>query len=395
MNKQAHESRPSTAGCDAGFTIIELVIAMGVFTIVVLGGLSVFSSQTQAFNDGSERTLSLVNLRYTVRTLEQDLRTLGTNVVSGQPQFVYAGRDVVAFNADYTSNVLNDISAVFIDVDAPDGQVSALATPTTLPGTAFQYPDTTYQASPGVNSSAELLMFFFEADATTPESDDFVLYRQVNLGTRELVARNLHRFEGRPFFSYVSVVEPADSAAYLDSIPDASLPLQHSIAIHGSPADTAGFALIDSIRGVRVTLSASSGGPVAARKTVSSSRLFGLPNAGTEALSVCGSTPIFGGAPIAQDTVLAGGETAIALRWQPAVDETSGERDIARYLIWRRVIPTGAYGDPLVSLPAGAAAYQYVDNAVTTGTTYQYAVSAQDCTPEVSPNEESNQIVAS
>ena len=48
-----------------------------------------------------------------------------------------------------------------------------------------------------------MLIFYFQLDASTPRGDDYALYRKVNAGTAELVARNLLAPVGRPFFRYM------------------------------------------------------------------------------------------------------------------------------------------------------------------------------------------------
>ena len=109
----------------AGFTLIELLIVTLVFGIVVAGALGFMTAQQNAFNKGSDQLLTLQNLRYAYQTLEIDLSTLGSNVPAGQPAMVLAKDDVVAFTADYTSNLANDVSAGYIDPDAPTGMVQA------------------------------------------------------------------------------------------------------------------------------------------------------------------------------------------------------------------------------------------------------------------------------
>src|SRR5690606_17191148 len=125
--------------------------------------------------------------RYAVGALETDLTTAGTNVPAGQPPVVFAGDDAFAFTADYTSNVVGDVSAVYIDPSAPSGLVAAPRSGVTIPNAGWSWPDTTYEQS-GVNSPAELIVFWFAPDSTTDRSDDYRLYRQVNSGSPELVA---------------------------------------------------------------------------------------------------------------------------------------------------------------------------------------------------------------
>ena len=57
---------------------------------------------------------------------------------------------------------------------------------------------------------------------------------------------------------------------------------------------------------------------------------------------------------------------------------------MARYVIYRRVRPDPEWGDPYLSIPAGAPSYLYDDTAIEVGFIYEYAISAQDCTPTLS-----------
>src|SRR5690606_10388481 len=92
---------------EAGVTIIELLVSLVVFTIVVAAGLRVFSKQTHGFAEGAVRVELTQNLQYAATALTRDLRTTGTNVPAQQPFLVYAGPDVVAFHADYATNLPN------------------------------------------------------------------------------------------------------------------------------------------------------------------------------------------------------------------------------------------------------------------------------------------------
>ena len=72
------------------------------------------------------------------------------------------------------------------------------------------------------------------------------------------------------------------------------------------------------------------------------------------------------------------------LTWGTLTDEQGGENDVVRYVIWRRDSPTGDWGEPYLSIPAGESNYFYQDAALGPGVTYQYGMSAQDCTPTLS-----------
>jgi hypothetical protein len=298
---------------------------------------------------------------------------------------VYASATAIAFTSDYASNIANDIFASYIDLGAPNGQVTVPNPTITIPTSTFNWPSTTHLQTSGTRSPAELLIFWFAADATTTRNDDFVLFRQVNNGTPEPVARNLMQNGTTPFFSYLERNDFVNAASNLTVVPSAALPLRHTSIFHRVSADTAASARTDSVRAVEVTFRSTNGLTGINERIVAASRMIALPNAGFELLKTCGDEPILGGAVGAAVVDLGGGVFAVRLTWNAAVDELGGETDVARYVIYRQATPiTTNWGDPLLSIPAGFPTYQQDDPGVTSGVTYRYALSAQDCTPMLS-----------
>ncbi|HSH46605.1 MAG TPA: prepilin-type N-terminal cleavage/methylation domain-containing protein, partial [Longimicrobiales bacterium] len=359
----------------SGFTLVEMVIALTVLGVVITSALGFLNSQNRAFGHGVARVDLFRNLAYVSSTLRQDLRTTGTNLAPGQPFVVYAGGDVLAVNADYATNLSDDPFAVYSDPDAPAGSVGVLRREdrSTLPGTTFVYPDSTYREA-GVPGAAETLIFRFAEDSMTADPGDYVLYRQVNAGAREVVARHLARTDGSPFFEYL-----ADDGDRLTPIAAGRLPVRHGVTVHGAPGDTMPLALVDSVRAVRVRVSAIATGeaPVSAETTIR------FPNAGLQRERSCGSPPILGQALNTTGRVV-DGQSEVELTWSPAVDETGGEGDVIRYVLWKE---GGGHGgdEPFLSIPAGRSGYQFVDRDVTAGATYTYRLAAQDCSPSLSP----------
>ncbi len=366
-----------------GMTLIEMLLALTIFGMVMAGALSFLRSQSRGYAMGTDRAAILQNMRYAANTLGKDLRTVGSGVPDNQPFLVYAGAAALAFNADYTTNVANDPFATYFDPDAPLGSVTALTQGerAVLTGTAFAYPDTTYLGFGGTNSRAETITFFFDPDTSTARTDDYVLFRQINHLKPEVVSRNLLQTSGLPFFEYFRLVAPFAAPLGIQPVPAGWLPLAHRVPVHLSPGDTAINARIDSLRGVRVNFTATNGRTGADERTRAITRLVRMPNAGLASRSTCGDEPILGAALVAGVITLPGGAPAVALAWNPATDETGGEKDVIRYVIWRRLQADLNWGDPYVSIPAGVAAYSYTDQVVTPGDTYMYALAAQDCTP--------------
>jgi len=359
--------------------MVEMMVSLVVFGVVMALGLSFLAVQTRGFRLGLDEMSVMQTLRYALGTLEQDIQTAGTNVTSGQPEMVYAGSDVIAFNADYVTPLRNDPFAVFYDPDVEPEAGSSLpvSRQIAIPGTSFVYPDTTYMEG-ATRGPAETLILFFEADTATGRDDDFALYRQVNDGDPQLVATNLLAPTTGNFFEYYTV---GDTAA--ESVAGSSLPLRHSATIHGSAADTGAVARIDSIRAVRFNLRATNGKEGAEERTAELTRMVLLPNVGFGTLETCGSPPILG-TGISATVVMVDGAPAVDLAWAPSTDEGGGEGDVVRYVLYRREAGTGAFDEPYLSIPAGETSYTYQDADVEPGVTYDYAVAAQDCTPTLS-----------
>ena len=97
-------TRPFDRAADRrGMTLIEVMIALTVFSVVIAGALSFMRAQTRGFRVGSANMGVVQNLRYAVQLLETELRTLGANVPDEQPALIYAGSDVIAISADYVT----------------------------------------------------------------------------------------------------------------------------------------------------------------------------------------------------------------------------------------------------------------------------------------------------
>lgn len=374
----------TAAAARAGFTLVEVLVSITVLGLILVAGMTYMSTQTRAFAASVERTTALTRTRYVSQTLQRELRSLGTGLVSGQAGLVYAGPDVVAFNADFASNVAGDMFAVYVDPDAPDDQVLAPTASFTVPQTSFTYGAVTYQTTAGSTSPAELLTFFFVPDSVSPEPDDFVLYRQVNGASAEPVSDGIHRLDGQPFFQYWTGATEESAGGSFQAVPDSTLPLAHAEPFHLSPADTAASAIVDSVRAVAVRFEVWPKPDTAVTPPLTVDRMIALPNAGVQPVTSCGSAPLLGVALASAAVALASGEPAVELSWDAAVDEAGGEGDVVRYVVWRRMLPDTEWGNPLLSVPAGAASYAYTDATVQSGATYEYGLAAQDCTPTMS-----------
>jgi hypothetical protein len=355
--------------------------------------ITLLRTQTRTFRISGQKMELAQNMRYAVGTIDRALRTTGAGVANQQPMFIYGGNDVVAFNSNFT-NVNQDRCAVNINPDAPVGsfEILPLASAYTFPNTVFNYPAMNYTSA---NCLAETIVFYFRPDSSTPaEPNDFVLMQKVNAMPADLVAKNLFAYPGRPFFQYfvhpTSIAPPAQDVLVLAGPPSAiALPIRHSVAIHGSPADSAldpsNSYLADSVKAVRINIRVSNGLTGAEQRLRDVSTVVELQNNGLVQLKDCGTAPLLAGALTVIPNA-AGNPPSVTLQWAPSFDEAAGETDVNQYNIYRRLLADPAFGSTLLTVPATGQPppYLFVDNGVAAGTDYVYAVGAQDCTPSES-----------
>jgi prepilin-type N-terminal cleavage/methylation domain-containing protein len=387
MNRPMRMGRP-------GMTLLEMIVALLIFSFVMTATLALLKTESRSFALGSERVSMYQNGRFALNEMEKDMRTSGAGAPDIQPQMIYISDSVMMFNANYWTNTPGDVEAVYYSPDAPDSAVSAMrmTAKITIPYTVIQYPDTNY-LSGGVNSAAETIIFYFMKDASTARTDDYALYRRVNNLPPEIVSTNILQTAGQPFFEYFRERNTVSGVKTLDTLVTGTLPLRHTRPIHLALNDIGAFALIDSIRAVRVSFTVTNGKTGADQRFRALSRLIRLPNVGLVNTKTCGDAPIFTATPVAHDTLAADEVTpVITVTFAPSVDETAGEEDVERYVIWRRLSTVLDWGDPLVTLPNGASPNVFTDAEIVSGLSYYYAVAAQDCTPSISGQRVSNLV---
>jgi type II secretory pathway pseudopilin PulG len=367
-----------------GFTLVEVLVAMTMIILIMSMATRYFMQQTRMLSHQSGRLEAQQNAQFSLATLDREMRVAGIGVVDAQPILVQAEARAITFNADLVSRVTNDPSAVYIDSDADSA--STLAFPMSdrklLPlSTTKSYPDTNYFLAAGVQSRAETVAFWVARDSTSPDPQEFLLYRRINGGTPRVVARSLRVKSTDTVFQYFK----KDSTGALLPITSGMLPVYHNAKIHGSTLDTGRSALADSIKAVRVRMTAMyrdrNGVQIIRRIDMT----IQLMNAGLIRRQSCGESPL---GPTLLTSVVetdpVTSEPMVKFAWTKSGDESAGEKDVERYSIFKR-LASGAFGEPLASIPAGSATYTFYDRSVERGDTLVYGVTAQDCTPMVSP----------
>jgi len=368
-----------------GFTLVELLVAMVIFVVVLGAAMSFLVAQSKSFRRGSDEMNTLQNMSFGADNLDSQLRTAGSNTVDNQPIAVYGGNNTFSFNTNYVSNDTTDIFAVYFDPDAPAAQVEALrqANQISIPGSspAWNYPSMDYLTTAGTISTAELITLYFTPDLETSRTDDYTLMRQVNNNAAEVLVRQvLPDSTNLPFFRYYMIRPPAaNQMQQLTLVPAAQLPLKHTFATHGDGADT---TRIDSLRAVLVSYVITNGQTGSLERTQRISLNIPLPNMGLKQLKICGSEPILGTGLTA---TWQPATSKMRLTWLPAFDENYGEKDVVRYVIWKKKTTDPSWTDPLTSVAAGQANYTYDDNSgFQSGASYEYRMAAQDCSPKLS-----------
>jgi len=365
----------------AGFTLIEVLISMVLLLFVIGVASTSFRRTSVLLAQQSGRLEAQQTAQFALAALDRELRVAGVGVVDMQPVVVQAAPNAITFNADLVSSLAGDPSAVYVDPEAQP-EVAAVypsSAKRPLPNSPFEYPESTFVKAGGVRSGAETISYWIASDSSDPSGATQALWRRVNAGAARLVARGIVVGPTDTVFQFFK----GDSAGNLTAVPASKLPLYHVARTHGAMNDTGKFAIIDSIHTVRVRMRIA----YRDRNGVVQRRLdhtIRLMNAGLVQRVTCGEAPL-GVTATALASVDTLGQPIVTISWTQSGDEVAGEKDVERYVLYRR--PGGAPAgteEPFNSIPAGAASYAFVDTDVASGEVWIYSVAAQDCTPNTS-----------
>jgi hypothetical protein len=355
-----------------GTTLIELMVAMTLLLIIIGSTVPFFRTQARALATDAARFDARQTGRFAADLMDRELRAAGSGLGNYQPMLVQAHPQAVTFNADLVTSDASDVSAG--DYDPQADTLVTIALPTTrritLPLSTAGYPDTTYVSQNG-RARAETVSYSTVPDSSPGRAGRSILYRRVNDARPTIVARNVLVSSGRPLFRFFKL----DDRGQPVEIDDTRLPLLHTPTLHGWHSDTGRAALLDSIRIVRANIVVVE--PVAAAgrdSTQHVERAVRLAAAPPSSGGLCGRAP----AGAALSAVPQSG-AQVALAWNASIDEWAGERDVERYLLYRRPSSSAVWGEPIAGIPAGATAYSYVDRGLTVGQTWVYGILAQDC----------------
>jgi type II secretory pathway component PulJ len=371
-----------------GVTLIEMMIAIVLFVLVFGLAVPFFRYQARSVSASAGRLDALQNARYAQNAIDRDMRISGIGILSTQPMIVQADGFAVTFNADLETKDKNDPNSIYYDADIDSSGTDAMsnANKITLPLSAVLYPDSNYSSN-GIMSPAETVQYWLAKDSTATRTDQYILFRRVNALPPRVVAKGIIVPAGKTFFQYLK----PNAAGGLDSIKTAQLPLFHSAPVHGSPADSGKSAVTDSIRVIRMTVTGLYNDPDkgAIMKTVQSSTK--LLNAGMVRSTVCGDIPIAVTNAAAVPTGPVGAPTKVTLTWVKSLDQDAGEKDVARYLVFKKLSTSADWGSPMADLAASQNSYTLDDTTLPAGL-WVYGIVAQDCSPANSAVTSTNTI---
>jgi len=370
-----------------GVTLIEMMIALILFVAVFGLAVPFFRYQARSVSQSSGRLDALQNARYAQNTIDRDLRIAGIGVVNKQPLIVEAGMYAITFNADLTTSDSADPQSIYYDPTVDSNSTISMdkSAPVQLPLSAVNYPDSNYYAG-SIPSRAETISYWVSLDSASGRSDQYILYRRVNAQPAHIVAKGIIIPSGVAFFTYLR----PDSTGVLDSIRTNKLPLFH-VPIHGAANDTGGSAWTDSIRVVKILAQGLYHDPVKGdiiRKVASSTKLI---NAGMIRSTMCGDPPLPPSGATATPWPNSLAPTKVTLAWSASIDQDNGEKDVERYMVFKRLVGDPDWGEPIASLPASPATYSLDDTDLTTGN-WEYAIVAQDCSPSNSPADNAGSV---
>jgi type II secretory pathway pseudopilin PulG len=359
----------------SAFTLIEITMALTVFTILGAATLSFFLRQTSAVTMTAGRMDAQQNVSFALDGIDHDLRVAGVGLGLRQPMVIEAHPYAVTFNADLvTKDTASVTAATYFDPSVADSLASAL-TPTNAiayPLSGVIYPDSLYVQASGLVSNAETISYWVTLDSTTARTDDYLLLRRINSGAATVVARGIVFPGGAPAFRYFIPGATVNSRAELTS---PTLPL------YFKEGDVASDTMLAKLSEVRLQLTAVFKDPRGNDVYRSVKENIPLLNAGLLHVPACGAAPQ--APPVISSTAYAVGDS-VGISWSASADET-GRHTVRSYSVYRRVGSAGPWGTPVYTAESlGQVSYTWTDYVVPLGQPYQYGVVARDCTPSLS-----------
>jgi len=347
----------------AGFTILEIIVAMALTLAVFAITLPFVRAQTRALGTSAGRLDADQLARYAQRAIDHDLRL--ASAVNGQPLIVQAGPMAISFNANLLATDTIDPGAVDLQSGAATSLTESwrLSDAAALPRGGRTYPVHDYFDGDGVVSRNETISYFLWPDTITGRSDIYVLYRRVNARDSVQVVRALHVPQDSAFFAYYRPI-----AGTLTRVGASRLPLYWD------------STAVDSIRAVGVRAAGYFRDRTTGQETIRTvSWTISLPNAAVRVVPACGNMP---DPPESLNVTkqTTSGVYRVELEWNDSHDDGSGARDVRYYSVERRLNVSGARWVTLATVAADASSsYEWHHYQPAGIGEYEYAVRAVDC----------------
>ncbi len=354
----------------AGFTIVELLVALAVGGLIIGSMVTFFVTQVKSSRMASVRIEAVQRVRFASEILRREISLAGAGIPDAQPLVVYAGPNDIVLSADLASSTPGDRVAVYQLPGAPLQETEGADSGSIVLPNGEVYPRRWYGPSETPGPAETIRLSFVSLGG-----DEYMLTRTINSGAEETLLRGLKKIQGRDFFSYKVMQEDGEMRDLTAGA------IWHEAAIHESTEDKNDSALTDSIKLVRVAFKLSVRGRRADQTVERSfSMAVALKNAGLVRNAACGDSPKLGVVPSVKLTGV--DPLAVTVTWAPALDERSGESDVWQYSLYRKEL-NDARARPIASLPPSPTLpnYAYVDTDLESGKTYVYLLGATDCTP--------------
>jgi hypothetical protein len=363
-----------------GYSLGELLLSLTITIAVFSAAVPFFTMQMRQMQQNLGRTDAQMTARFAQNSVDRELRNIGIGttpmnvtlaIPRNQPKIVMAATHAVTFNTDLIAYDTTDIKAVYYDPNVPYHLTTAMTTISgiTLPLSAKSYPDYVYRDEVGALSLAETISYWASVDSTSGYTDEYVIFRRVNDGPVTVVARGIRIPAGTPMFTYNRVF----ANGTIGPVPTASLPVYwDQLNSWSDSIRTATIAVRGVFRGYDLQNKAKT-----YERSVSSQTA--LANIGLTQRNSCGDIPLNPGVPTAA-MVNVGGVNRVQVTFNKSNDETSGEKDVERYVVFRREVGF-AFDEPVAVVGKSGGPYLFEDFDLQPGLAFEYGVAAQDCSP--------------
>ncbi len=394
-----------------GFTLVEIMIALFVGSLLIMISYNVLTSQKKAADAQNEYVSAQQNARIALETIEREIRMAGLNIddFNGQPVFIDAAPYQVVFNGDLSSGI-GGVPGMNVNqsVNLSDGGPY-------IPGS---HPGEHLGGLESYNNNAETIRFTMDmnddgivatddhyVDSRNP--NDYALYREENGTKKDIIAYGIRGRENypngmfpQPLFKYYGDFNDNGTVVLWGDDNNDGILSQSEIATI-TPVNE---ALLDKIIEVEITVEAESakmeasfngrysspGAPRMYRNVTMTSKVRAR-NVGTGEMNLhaCGDPPSPPTSLTAIDTPADDGGS-ISLSFDASYDEQSGETDVESYTVYRRVDGDDEWLCIGSVVPKLAGSYSFEDDdhtiagAPEIGEFYYYYVSAWDCRPQES-----------